>query len=149
MVIDLLALNEKSIPDAYPLPSILETLEQLGTAKYFSVFDLANGFHQIAMEEKDAEKSAFSTPYGHYEYMRMPFGLRNAPATFQRLMENVLSCLQGTELFVYFDDIVIYARSLEEHRYKFNKLAERLRKAKLKLRPSKCGFLHRVSRARY
>ena len=58
-------------------------------------------------------------------------------------MDNVLSGLQGTELFVYLDDIVIYARSLEEHRYKFNKLAERLREANLKLQPSKCGFLHR------
>ena len=95
------------------------------------------------MEGKDAEKTAFSTPYGHYEYTRMPFGLRNALATFQRLMDNVLSGLQGTELFVYFDDIVIYARSLEEHRYKVNKLAEHLREANLKLQPSKCGFLHR------
>ena len=59
----------------------------------------------------------------------MPFGLRNAPTTFQRLMDNVLSGLQGTELFVYLDDIVIYALSLEEQRYKFNKLAERLREA--------------------
>ena len=85
------------------------------------------------MEEEDAEKTAFSTPYGHYEYTRMPFGLRNAPATFQRLMDNVLSGLQGTELFVYLDDIVIYARSLAEHQIKFNKLAERLRAANLKL----------------
>ena len=71
MVIDYRALNEKSIPDAYSLPSILEILDQLGSAKYFSVFDLANGFHQIGMEEEDAEKTAFSTPYGHYEYTRM------------------------------------------------------------------------------
>ena len=100
MVIDYRALNEKSIPDAYFLPSILEILDQLGSAIYFSVFDLANGFHQIAMEEKDAEKTVFSTPYGHCEYTRMPFGLRNTPATFQRLMDNVLSGLQGTELFL-------------------------------------------------
>ena len=65
MVIDYRTLNEKSIPDEYPLPSILEILDQLGSAKYFSVFDLVNGFHQIAMEEEDAEKTAFSTPYGH------------------------------------------------------------------------------------
>ena len=65
MVIDYRALNEKSVPDAYPLSSILEILDQLGSAKYFSVFDLANGFHQIGMEKEDAEKMAFSTPYGH------------------------------------------------------------------------------------
>ena len=66
MVIDYRTLNEKCIPDAYPVPNILEILEQMGSAKYFCVFDLANGFHQIAMEGKDAEKTAFSTPYGHY-----------------------------------------------------------------------------------
>ncbi|CAK9796615.1 Retrovirus-related Pol polyprotein from transposon 17.6 [Anthophora quadrimaculata] len=142
MVIDYRALNEKSIADAYSLPSILEILDQLGSAKYFSVFDLASGFHQIGLEAADAEKTAFSTPYGHYEFARMPFGLKNAPATFQRLMDSVLSGLQGNELFVYLDDIVIYASSLSEHKYKFNKLAERLRRANLKLQSSKCGFLH-------
>ena len=96
------------------------------------MFDLANDYHQITVEEKVAEKTAFSTSYEHYEYTQMPFGLSNAPATFQRLMDNVLSGLQGTKLFVYLDDIVIYARSLKKYRYKFNKLAERLREANLK-----------------
>jgi len=71
------------------------------------------------MASKDAHKTAFSTPYGHYQFKRMPFGLKNAPATFQRLMDNVLSGLQGNELFVYMDDIVIYERSLKEHEIKF------------------------------
>jgi len=73
----------------------------------------------------------------------MRFGLKNAPATFQRLMDNVLSGLQGNELFVYMDDIVIYARSLKEHEIKFNKLMQRLRNANLKLQPDKCEFLRR------
>ena len=137
------AKRKKTIPDAYPLLSILQILDQLGSAKYFSMFDLANKFNQIGMKEKDPEKTAFSTPYGHYEFKRMPFGFRNASATFQRLIDNILSGLQGTELFVYWDDIVIYARLLEEHKIKFNKLAERLQKANLKLQPSKWGFLHR------
>ncbi|CAK9834497.1 Retrovirus-related Pol polyprotein from transposon 412 [Anthophora retusa] len=143
MVIDFRQLNEKTEPDAYPLPSIVEILDQLGSAKYFSTFDLASGFHQIGMGAEDARKTAFSTPYGHYEFNRMPFGLRNAPATFQRLMDSVLSGLQGTEMFVYLDDIVIYASSLSEHHSKFTKLAKRLRKANLKLQPSKCTFLRR------
>lgn len=143
MVIDYRALNEKTLGDAYPLPNITEILDQLGSAKYFSVFDLASGFHQIPMHEADAPKTAFSTPYGHYEFSRMPFGLKNAPATFQRLMDQVLTGLQGTELFVYLDDIVIYASSLTEHQMKFNKLAERLRKANLKLQPDKCEFLRK------
>jgi len=143
MVIDYRALNEKTIGDAYPLPNITEILDQLGSAKYFSVFDLASGFHQIPMHESDAPKTAFSTPYGHYQFKRMPFGLKNAPATFQRLMDQVLSGLQGTELFVYLDDIVLYASSLREHEIKFKKLAERLRKANLRLQPDKCEFLRK------
>lgn len=127
----------------YPLPNITDILDQLGSAKYFSVFDLASGFHQIPMAIEDAQKTAFSTPFGHYEYKRMPFGLKNAPATFQRLMDKVLTGLQGTELFVYLDDIVICASSLTEHAQKFNKLAERLRRANLKLQPDKCEFLRK------
>lgn len=141
LVIDFRALNEKILGDAYPLPNITDILDQLGSAKYFSVFDLPSGFHQIPMAEEDAKKTAFSTPYGHYEYKRIPFGLKNAPATFQRLMDKVLSGLQGIEIFVYLDDIVIYASSLKEHAQKFNKLAERLRNANLKLQPDKCEFL--------
>ncbi|KAL6419799.1 hypothetical protein ACFW04_011187 [Cataglyphis niger] len=95
------------------------------------------------MHESHAGKTAFSTPHGHYEFNRMPFGLKNAPATFQRLMDQVLSGLQGNELFVYLDDIVLYASSLKEHEVKFNKLAERLKKANLKLQPDKCEFLRK------
>jgi len=108
------------------VPGLTDILDQLGSAKYFSVLDLASGFHQIPMASKDAHKTAFSTSYGHYQFKRMPFGLKNAPATFQRLMDNVLSGLQGNELFVYMDDIVGYARSLQEHESKFDKLMQKL-----------------------
>ncbi|KAM0735252.1 Retrovirus-related Pol polyprotein from transposon 17.6 [Formica fusca] len=146
MVIDFRKLNEKTVGDAYPLPNIVEILDQLGCAKYFSIFDLAQGFHQIPMAPEDQEKTAFSTPYGHYEYQRMPFGLKNAPATFQRLMDNVLTGLQGNELFVYLDDIVVYARSLKEHDVKVKELMQRLREANLQLQPDKCQFLrHEVA----
>ncbi|XP_032689886.1 uncharacterized protein LOC116853116 [Odontomachus brunneus] len=143
MVIDYRALNEKTIGEAYPLPNITEISDQLGSAKYFSVFDLTSGFHQIEMDKLDAHKTAFSTPHGHYQFSRMPFGLKNAPATFQRLMDQILTGLQGTELFVYLDDIVLYASSLEEHSAKFTKLAEKLRAANLKLQPDKCEFLRK------
>lgn len=143
MVIDYRSLNEKTIGDAYPLPNITEILDQLGSAKYFSVFDLASGFHQIQMDDRDAPKTAFSTPYGHYQFQRMPFGLKNAPATFQRLMDQVLTGLQGNELFVYLDDIVLYSSSLREHAIKFERLAARLRAANLKLQPDKCEFLRK------
>jgi len=143
IVIDYRALNEKTIGDVYPIPNITDILDQLGNAKYFSVLDLASGFHQIPMDPKDAPKIAFSTPYGHYQFKRMPFGLKNAPATFQRLMDNVLSDLQGNELFVYMNDIIIYARSLKEHEIKFNRLMARLKDANLKLQPDKCEFLRK------
>lgn len=93
------------------------------------------------MDPADSHKTAFTTPFGHYEFDRMPFGLKNASATFQRLMDLVLTGLQGEELFVYMDDIVIYAKSLEEHERKYNALIERLRRANLKLQPDKCEFL--------
>ena len=125
LVLDFSELNEKTIADAYPLPNILD---QLGGANYFSVFDLASGFHQIKMHPDDCPKTAFTTPHG-YEYVRMPMGLRNAPPTFQRLMDMVLMGLQGREVFVYLDDIVFYAKTLTEHNEKCRKVFERLRKA--------------------
>ena len=93
LVIDYRKLNDKTIGDAFPLPNITEILDQLGSAKYFSTFHLASGFHQIRMSQEDAHKTAFLTPYGHFQFKRMPFGLKNAPATFQRLMNSVLSVL--------------------------------------------------------
>jgi len=143
MVLDFRGLNDKTVGDAYPLPNITEILDQLGGAKYFSVVDLASGFHQIKMHPDDSHKTAFSTPHGHYEFDRMPFGLKNAPATFQRLMDLVLTGMQGNEIFVYLDDIVLYSSSLTEHAIKFEKLATRLRRANLKLQPDKCEFLRK------
>ena len=141
MVIDYRALNEKTIGDAYPLPNITDILDQLGGAKYFSVLDLASGFHKIPMDSESRAKTAFSTPYSHLEFTRMPFGLKNAPATFQKLMDRVLSGLQGIELFVYMDDIVIYGKSLEDHASKLRALLGRLKQAGLALQREKCHFL--------
>ena len=109
IVIDFRLLSEKTIRGAYPLPNIADILDRLGTAQYFSIFDLASGFHQIELDPNDRQITAFSSLNGHYEYVRMPMGLKNSPATFQRLMDQILLGLQGTELFVYLHDIVIYA----------------------------------------
>ena len=138
---DFRKLNEKTIGDSYPLPNTNDILDSLGSAKYFSVFDLATASHHIKMDPKDSHKTAFSTLHGHYEFDRMPFGLKTAPATFQRLMDLTLTGLTGTELFVDLDDIVIYENTLEEHEIKFKNLAERLRKANLHLQPDKFEFL--------
>jgi len=141
MVLDFRALNDKTIGNAYPLSNIVDILDQLGKARHFSVCDLTSGCHRIRMDPADSYKTAFITLFGHYEFDRMPFGLKNAPAIFQRLMDLVLWELQGEELFVYMDDIVIYAISLEKHERKYNLLIERLRKANLKLQSDKCEFL--------
>ena len=140
MVLDFRKLNEKVIGDSCTLPNINDILNSLGLAKYLSVFDLSTGFPHIKMNPRDSHKTAFSTPHGHYEFDRMPFGLKTAPATVQRSMDLTLTGLIGTELYLYLDDIVIYANTLEEHKIKFNNLAERLRKANLHLQPDKCEF---------
>ena len=141
LVIDYRKLNEKTIQDAYPLPNIDEILDQLGNARYFSAFDLASGFHQIGMNPKDVPKTAFSTPNGHYEYTRMPFGLKNAPPTFQRMMNKGLKGLIGNNCFVYIDDIIVYGKTIEEHNKNLRILFERLRQVGLKLQPDKCEYL--------
>lgn len=143
IVIDYRRLNDITIGDSYPIPNISEILDQLGKCKYFSTLDLASGFHQIKISEQDAPKTAFSVPQGHYEFTRMPFGLKNAPATFQRLMNSALSGLQGIQCFVYLDDIVIYSYDLETHISKLTNIFDRLRHYNLKLQPDKCEFLRK------
>lgn len=143
IVIDFRKLNNITIGDSFPLPNIVEILDQLGNAMYFTTLDLASGFHQIQMCEQDKCKTAFSSPYGHFEYNRMPFGLKNAPATFQRLMNSVLTGLQGIKCFVYLDDIVIHAASLVEHNKRLIEVFDRLRENNLKMQPEKCEFLRK------
>jgi len=95
MVVDYKKLNEKVVTDRYPLPIINDVLDNLGRAKYFSTLDLASGYHQIEVQEEDIPKTAFPAEGGHFEYVRMPFGLNNVPATFQRLMNNIFGELLG------------------------------------------------------
>jgi len=123
----------------YPLPDVTEILDQLGQAKYFSCLDLAMGNHHIDMDPSYIDKTAFSTKEGHWAYKRMSFGLKTAPATFQRMM-NVLSGLTGKRCSVFIGDIVMYANSLVGHDRKLRDVFRRLRKYNLKLQPNKCDF---------
>jgi hypothetical protein len=128
LVVDYRKLNEKTVGNAYPLPDITEILDQLGQAKYFSCLDFAMGYHQINMDPSDVDKTAFSTKSGHWAYRHLPFGLKTAPATFQKMMNNVLCGLTGTRYFAFLDNIVIYANSLADHDRKLREMFSRLRR---------------------
>ena len=141
IVIDFRKLNDDTDQDAYPLPIIDDILDHLGQAKFFSAFDLSSGFHQIPMAPESRKYTAFSTPEGHFEFTRMPFGLKNAPATFQRMMDNALRGLVGKHCFVYLDDIVIFGKTIEEHNENLILLLDRLKNVGLKLQPDKCEYL--------
>ena len=95
------------------------------------------------MKEEDREKTAFSTPYGHYQYLRTPFGLKGAPSTFQHIINTALTGLQGIICYVYLDDIVVYAKTLLEHENKIIQIFTKIKDANLKLNPCKCQFLRK------
>ena len=141
MVVDFRKLNEKTVGVAYRLSDITEILDQLGQSKYFTCLDMVMDYHQIELEPGEEPKRPFSTKQGHWEYLRLPFGLKTAPAIFQKMMNSLLSVLTGTRCFVYFDDVVLYARSLVEHDVKLREVLDRLRTYKLKLQSNKCQFL--------
>eukprot|EP00731_Ephydatia_muelleri_P038872 Em0957g1a len=113
--VDFRRMNEVTRKDAYPLPRIDDTLETLSQPQLFSTLDLASGYWQVELAEESREKTAFSTTEGLYEFKVMPFGLCNAPATFQRLMDLVLSGLQWSNCLVYIDDIMIMGKTFQEH----------------------------------
>lgn len=140
IVIDYRKLNEITIDDKFPIPNIENILDKLGRAQYFTTLDLAKGFHQILLKDEDQKKTAFSTPFGHYEYIRMPFGLKNAPSTFQRLMNSVLREYINKICVVYMDDILIFSTSITEHIASINIIFKKLRESNLKIQINKCNF---------
>lgn len=141
IVIDYRRLNAKTIGDRYPLPNIIDLLDKLGRCLYFTTLDLASGFHQIEMDPEDIPKTAFNCLNNHFEFLRMPFGLKGAPSTFERCMDNVLRGVENTA--VYLDDIIVFSSSLQEHIIALKEVFERLRKANFKLQLDKCEFLQR------
>ena len=143
--VDYRGLNSVTKLDQFPLPRIDDLLDQLGEAHYFTTLDLASGYWQIRVDKPSREKTAFVTHHGLFEFRVMPFGLTNAPAVFQRLMQKVLSGLKtesGKDFVeVYIDDVLIFSETLEGHLEHIRLVLERLKKAGLKLKPSKCHFL--------
>ncbi|MCG8034660.1 MAG: DDE-type integrase/transposase/recombinase, partial [Candidatus Thiodiazotropha taylori] len=139
--IDFRKLNNRTIKDAYTLPRIDDTIDTLIGAKFFSKLDLRSGYWQVEMEEQDKEKTAFSVgSLGFFECNRMAFGLTNAPATFQRLMERCMGELNLKECLIFLDDILIYSDTFEEHIRRLDAVFSRLHQHGLKLKPSKCEF---------
>ena len=138
MCVDYRALNAISRTYIWPMPRIDDILAKLGKAKFFTTLDLRSGYHHIALDKDAIKKTAFVTPFGKYEYLKVPFGLAQAPSYFQNLMNKVLNGLNFT--LAYLDDIIIFSETAEQHLKQIQIVLNRLRQAKLKLKKSKCVF---------
>ncbi|KAE8209616.1 hypothetical protein CF327_g6421 [Tilletia walkeri] len=138
--VDYRHLNAATTPDRYPLPRIDDVLESLRGASWFSSLDAIRGYHQADIAEEDRWKTAFVTHKGLMQYKRIPFGLRSAPAFFQRLMDGLLGPMRWITALVYLDDIVVYTRTFEEHLDALNQLLSAATAIGLRFSPSKCVF---------
>jgi hypothetical protein len=134
--VDYRKLNEITLIDLHPIPRMCDIFEKIGNAKYLSWFDLTKGYWQFPLAEEAREKSAFITPFGLFEFTIMPFGMKTSPASFIRLIDHVLDGTQNT--VAYFDYIIVYSETWEDHIEHIENLLCRLHEAHLTIRPSKC-----------
>ena len=140
LCIDYRALNALTKKSRYPIPRIDEMFDRLGPAKYISHLDAAQAYHQVPIAEGDQEKTAFVTRYGQFEWVVMPFGLCNAPSTFQSLINQVLGSDFDDFTFAYLDDIMAWSQTREEHVRHLRAVLQKLRESSIRLRLSKCKF---------
>jgi len=142
LCIDYRELNNITKTDYFPLPNIHETIDQLAGSSLFSTMDLASGYFQVPLHPSDREKSAFSTPDNHYEFTRMAMGLKNAPATWSRMMSHIFSKLNFKECLLYLDDIIVFSiNDIDIHLERLRHVFDKMRASNLKFKPTKCHFL--------
>ncbi|EIE82990.1 hypothetical protein RO3G_07695 [Rhizopus delemar RA 99-880] len=140
LVIDYRKLNKMVKQDAYPLPHIDELLDSVGGATIFSTLDCTSGYHQLPLNEEHAERTGFVTKRGTFSFNVLPFGITTGCSQYQRMMHSILSKYVGDFVLIFLDDILVYSKSVEEHRYHLSLLLEACAKANLKLKRKKCKF---------
>lgn len=141
--VDYRKLNAVTHKDSFPLPRIEESLTSLSKSEWYSTLDLASGYWQVEVATEDQEKTAFTTPFGLYQFDRMPFGLCNAPATFQRLMQRCLGAQVYDHLLIYLDDVIVYSPNFAAHLQHLEQVFARLDGHGLKLQPRKCHLFQK------